>query len=60
MFVMFNIVYVAAITIVFSSADHNRYRDEVSGLFAVLLGLALTAGMRAVDSWLRLSRSQAA
>jgi hypothetical protein len=42
LFAVFNIVYASAVTIVFSAADHNRYRDEVSGLFAVLFGLALT------------------
>jgi len=58
MFVVFNIVYVAAMTIVFSSGDHNRYREEVSGLFAVLLGLALTGGIRAAAPRLRVLRSR--
>ena len=48
LFVVFNITYVSAVTVVFSAGDHNRYRDEVSGCFAVLLGLLLTAGLRTV------------
>ena len=44
------IVYTAAVTICFSAGDHHRYRDEVSGLFAVLLGLALTEASRAWEA----------
>jgi hypothetical protein len=40
LFAIANILYAAVVTIVFSAGDHNRYRDEVSGLFALLLGLA--------------------
>jgi hypothetical protein len=40
-FAVANILYAAMVTIAFSAGDHNRYRDEVSGLFALLLGLAI-------------------
>jgi len=60
MFVVFNIVYVAAVTIAFSFGDHNRYRYGVSGLFAVLLGLAVTAGWRAFSRAAFFEASQAA
>lgn len=43
-FAVGNIAYSALVTIAFSDSDHNRYRDEVSGLFAVLFGLALNEG----------------
>jgi hypothetical protein len=42
LFTLFNIGYLTAMTVLLGSADHNRYRDEVSGLFAVLLALPLT------------------
>jgi hypothetical protein len=41
LFAIANILYAATVTIAFSAGDHNRYRDEVSGLFAILLGLAI-------------------
>ena len=39
---LFNILYVAAITIIFSSDDHNRYRFIVSPMYCLLLALFLT------------------
>jgi hypothetical protein len=48
LFLLFNIVYDSAITIVFSSGDHNRYREEVAPLYAILLGVLSNA------LWIRL------
>jgi hypothetical protein len=48
LFLLFNIVYDSAITIVFSSGDHNRYREEVAPLYAILLGVLANA------LWIRL------
>jgi len=39
LFLVFNIVYDSAITIVFSAGDHNRYREEVAPLYVILLGV---------------------
>jgi hypothetical protein len=46
MFMLFNIIYLSAAAVLLSDSDQNRYRDEVSAFFAVLFGLALTAGWR--------------
>jgi hypothetical protein len=48
LFLLFNIVYDSAITIVFSAGDHNRYREEVAPLYAILLGMLANA------LWIRL------
>src|SRR5208283_2273042 len=48
LFLLFNIVYDSAITIVFSAGDHNRYREEVAPLYAILLGVLASA------LWIRL------
>jgi len=42
-FVLFNIGYNAAVTILFSSGDHNRYREEVAPLYVVLLAVVMNA-----------------
>ena len=46
LFALFNIGYCAAATILLSVSDQNRYRDEVSALYAILLGLLLNAAWR--------------
>jgi len=43
LFLLFNIVYDSAITIVFSAGDHNRYREEVAPFYAILLGVLANA-----------------
>jgi hypothetical protein len=43
LFLLFNIAYDSAVTILFSTSDHNRYREEVAPLYIVLLGLLVTA-----------------
>ena len=43
LFALFNIGYCGAVTIMLVKGDQNRYRDEVSALYAILLGLLLTA-----------------
>jgi hypothetical protein len=48
LFLLFNIVYDSAVTILFSPGDHNRYREEVAPLYVILLGLLVNA------SWVRL------
>jgi hypothetical protein len=48
-FLLFNIVYDSAVTILFSTGDHNRYREEVAPLYIVLLGLIASAAW----VWLR-------
>lgn len=42
LFCVGNVAYLSAVVILFSHGDQNRYRDEVSALYALLLGLALT------------------
>ncbi len=39
LFMLYNIAYVAAVTILFSVADHSRYRFKVSPFYAVLFSL---------------------
>jgi hypothetical protein len=48
LFLLFNIAYDSAVTILFSPGDHNRYREEVAPLYLILLGLLVNA------SWVRL------
>jgi hypothetical protein len=43
-FMTFNILYEAAATILVGCWDHNRYRDFVSGEYAVLIVLTIEAG----------------
>jgi hypothetical protein len=43
LFALFNIGYCGAVTILLVKGDQNRYRDEVSALYAILLGLLLNA-----------------
>jgi len=38
-FMLYNIAYVAAVTILFSDADHSRYRFKVSPFYAALFSL---------------------
>ena len=40
-FLTFNIVYSALVTIVLSHGDHNRYRDSFSGYYLILFTLLL-------------------
>jgi len=47
-FLLFNIAYDSAVTILFASGDHNRYREEVAPLYVILIGLLVNA------SWVRL------
>jgi hypothetical protein len=42
LFCVANLFYLSAVVILFSHGDHNRYRDEMSAFYALLLGLALT------------------
>lgn len=42
-FLLFNIFYVSAVTILFSWGDHNRYRFKVSPLYCILLGMLVYA-----------------
>jgi hypothetical protein len=42
-FLLFNITYDSAITILFAAGDHNRYREEVAPFYLVLSGLLLNA-----------------
>lgn len=46
LFVVFNLCFLCATVTVLSEADHNRYRDELAALFALLFGLALTHVLR--------------
>ncbi|TWT41810.1 hypothetical protein RAS1_29330 [Phycisphaerae bacterium RAS1] len=41
-FMLFNIAYVAAVTILFSHGDHNRYRFPLMPFYAALLALLAT------------------
>ena len=43
LFILFNIAWNFAITVLFSSGDHNRYREEVAPLCVVLAGLLANA-----------------
>jgi hypothetical protein len=43
LFLLFNVAWVSSVTIVFSSGDHNRYREEVAPLYVVLLGLLVNS-----------------
>ncbi len=42
LFCVANLVYLSAVVILFSHGDQNRYRDEVSAFYVLLLGLILT------------------
>lgn len=42
-FALFNILYVSAVTILFSYGDHNRYRFEVTAFYCVLFGMLVYA-----------------
>jgi len=48
LFLLFNIAYDSAATILLASGDHNRYREEVAPLYVILLGLLANA------AWIRL------
>jgi hypothetical protein len=45
-FLVFNILYLAAVTVLFSHGDHARYRLEVAPFYAVLCAMALSAAAR--------------
>src|SRR5215472_14205899 len=47
-FMLYNIAYIAAVTILFSFADHSRYRFKVSAFYAALFGLLITSGWRSI------------
>jgi len=55
LFILFNIVWNSAVTILFSSGDHNRYREEVAPLYVVLVGLLASA----LWAWLRGAHARA-
>jgi hypothetical protein len=46
LFCVVNLFYLSAVVILFSHGDQNRYRDEMSTFYALLLGLALTRVFR--------------
>jgi hypothetical protein len=46
LFMLYNIAYLAAVTVLFSVSDHNRYRFKVSPFYAALFGLLVTDGVR--------------
>jgi len=48
-FLLFNIVYDTAVTVLFASGDHNRYREEVATYYVVFSGLLLNG------AWVRLT-----
>jgi hypothetical protein len=54
-FLLFNVFYLAAVTILFSYGDHNRYRFKVMPFYAVLCAMALTSAGR----WLAARRGGA-
>jgi len=45
-YALFNIVYVSAVTILFSYGDHNRYRFKVTPFYCLLLALLAHAAWR--------------
>ncbi|MBV9082647.1 MAG: glycosyltransferase family 39 protein [Acidobacteriaceae bacterium] len=47
MFMLYTIVYTAAVTLLFSVGDHNRYRCEVSAFYAALFAMLLSTISRA-------------
>lgn len=47
-FILFNIVYLFAVTTLFSVSDHNRYRYKISPFYAVLFGLLVSECIRSV------------
>lgn len=49
-FIVFNICFLCTAVVLISESDHNRYRDEVSAMFSVLLGLALSAAITRLRS----------
>jgi len=51
LFLIFNIAYDSAATILFASGDHNRYREEVAPLYVILLGLLLNASWCRLRAW---------
>jgi|ERR1019366_3836394 hypothetical protein len=59
LFVVGNIVYLTAVVVVFAEADQNRFRFEVSALYALLFGLLASAlwrrlrNMRSLGIWAR-------
>jgi hypothetical protein len=53
LFLLFNIAYDSAVTILFSPGDHNRYREEVAPLYVILLGLLVNASWIRLRAWRR-------
>jgi hypothetical protein len=51
LFLLFNIAYNSATTILFASGDHNRYREEVAPLYVILLGLLVNASWISLRAW---------
>lgn len=47
-FMLGNMFYLTAVTLVLSEADHNRYRAEISSYYAALLGIFLTTMVAAI------------
>lgn len=57
LFLLFNIAYDFAVTLLFSVGDHNRYREEVAPLYVILIGLLLNAAWTRLRGWRRASGS---
>ncbi len=49
-YVLFNIAYVSAVTILFSYGDHNRYRFKVTPFYCILLALLVQTVWRSAAS----------
>ena len=49
-FLLFNVLYLAAVTVLFSHGDHGRYRFEVAPFYAVLCAMLLSAAARRIAS----------
>jgi hypothetical protein len=56
LFALFNILYISAVTILFSYGDHNRYRFKVTPLYCLLLAMLLSALWNRGVLWRRRSR----
>jgi hypothetical protein len=47
-FMLGNMFYLTAVTLILSEGDHNRYRAEISSYYAALLGIFLTTIVAAI------------
>lgn len=55
-FLLFNVAYLAAVTVLFSHGDHGRYRFEVAPFYTVLCAMLLSAVARRIERGRRGSR----